>query len=275
MSSLTTADKRYLETILDMGDGYVLHFTDPTFIEFFNRYNVSIQSHKYQTYGTSKAKRMRAFWEKESDALVGRTLSELLDTYEAECDLGGQGSNATVLAKSREIVAKLSGESPKTNSLTPEGFLNKEFEIPNLRKLPVDFAVSEIIQSRLKEAQACLAVEAYLAVIFHCGSVLEAVLLGAAQKEPEKFNRSQASPKRDGKVKALQDWSLSDFINVAHDIGLLTSDVQKFSHGLRDFRNYIHPYQQMASRFAPDEHTAKICFQVLKAALASVSGERQ
>ena len=26
---------------------------------------------------------------------------------------------------------------------------------------------------------------------------------------------------------------------------------------------------------SPDEHTAKVCFQVLKAALASVAGERQ
>ena len=26
---------------------------------------------------------------------------------------------------------------------------------------------------------------------------------------------------------------------------------------------------------SPDEHTAKLCFQVLKAALASVAGERQ
>jgi hypothetical protein len=52
-------------------------------------------------------------------------------------------------------------------------------------------------------------------------------------------------------------------------------DVKKFSHGLRDFRNYIHPYEQMQSGFAPDEHTAKLCFQVLKAALASVAGERK
>ena len=55
---------------------------------------------------------------------------------------------------------------------------------------------------------------------------------------------------------------------MAHDIGLLKPDVQKFSHGLRDFRNYIHPYQQMASGFKPDEHTAKVCFQVLKARLS-------
>ncbi|WP_294535684.1 hypothetical protein [uncultured Rhodoblastus sp.] len=56
--------------------------------------------------------------------------------------------------------------------------------------------------------------------------------------------------------------------------GLLKRDVKKFSHGLRDFRNYIHPYEQMVSGFSPDEHTAKVCFKVLKAALASVAGER-
>ena len=75
-------------------------------------------------------------------------------------------------------------------------------------------------------------------------------------------------------MKQFQDWTLSEFITVAHEIGLLKPDVQKFSHGLRDFRNYIHPYQQMASGFKPDEHTAKLCFQVLKAALADVAGDR-
>lgn len=45
-------------------------------------------------------------------------------------------------------------------------------------------------------------------------------------------------------------------------------------HDLRNFRNYLHPHQQMISGFTPDEHTAKVCFQVLKAALASVAGKR-
>jgi hypothetical protein len=55
---------------------------------------------------------------------------------------------------------------------------------------------------------------------------------------------------------------------------MLTLDVKKFSHGLRDFRNFIHPHEQMASGFTPDQHTAEICFQVLKAALATLAGER-
>lgn len=63
---------------------------------------------------------------------------------------------------------------------------------------------------------------------------------------------------------------MSNFIDVSYEVGFLKEDVKKFSHSLRDFRNYIHPYQQMSIGFQPDEHTAKICFQVLKAALYQI-----
>lgn len=43
---------------------------------------------------------------------------------------------------------------------------------------------------------------------------------------------------------------------------------------LRDFRNYIHPYEQVSFRFNPDEHTAKILWQILKAALFQLSEQR-
>ncbi len=55
---------------------------------------------------------------------------------------------------------------------------------------------------------------------------------------------------------------------------VLKPDVQKFSHGLCDFRNYMHPYQQVVFRFSLDEDTAKVRFQVLKAVFSSVTEER-
>ena len=258
------------------GSGYVLDFRDSTIAQFFDGFDVDIHGVDYQTYGTSKAKKMRAFWEKEPDILVGRVLTEMLDVYEAICESDGHERDSISLGKSRDIVARLLGKAPKPNPETDKGFLDLQFEFPNIQKLPIESLAVPIIQARLKEAQDCLSVGAHLSVIFQCGSVLEGVLLGAAQKEPKKFNRSSASPKyeRDGKVKAFHEWSLSEFINVAHDLGLLKPDVHKFSHGLRDFRNYIHPYQQMNSGFTPDEHTARVCLQVLKAALADVAGVR-
>lgn len=112
-------------------------------------------------------------------------------------------------------------------------------------------------------------------MIFLCGSTLEGALLGVAIKNPQRFNQSKASPKKpDGKVKPFYDWSLSQFIDVACELGLLSLDVKKFSHVLRDFRNYIHPYEQMSQNFTPTQHTADICFQVLRAAIASLEQQQ-
>lgn len=277
MSSLTDIEKRYLEKLFEMQNGYVLDYSDVTFGEFFNRHKIDIHSSTYQTHGTSKAKKMRSFWERESDTLVGKILSEMLDSYEAICDLNNREVDASTLEKSRDIVARLSGAAVPTKSpKNIDDFLNREFTIPNIQKLPIEAQVIPIIESRLVEARTALGAGAYLSVIFLCGSVLEAVLLGAAQKEPARFNQASASAKSaDHGVKRFHEWSLSQFIDVACEIDLLKPDVKKFSHGLRDFRNYIHPYEQMLSGFTPDEHTAKVCFQVLKAALASVAGERK
>lgn len=274
MSRLTAADKLYLEKVFGMSSGYVLHFSDATFGQFFGNYLIDIHGIEFQTYGTSKANKLRAFWDQETVSLVGQVLSEMLDVYEAQCAFGSIEMDSDSLKKCREIVATLNGISTANDTSTEEEFLNQEFEMPDIQKLPVDFAVSQVIRERLHEVQLCLHSGANLSVIFLCGSILEAVLLGAAHNHPERFNRSSSSPKRNGRVKPFPEWYLSELIDVAHKIGLLKLDVHKFGHGLREFRNYIHPYQQLASGFTPDEHTAKICFQVLKAALADVAGER-
>ena len=275
MSSLTFIDKRYFEKILGMASGYVLDFTDATFEEFFARYKVDIHGKKFQTYGTSKAKKMRAFWEQESDQKVATVLDELLASHEADCELNHRTLDDGLLKKCRVIIARLSGKEVVDKDGIEVDFLDKEFTIPNIHLLPIEAQVATIIEARLEEARKALKAKAHLSVIFLCGSILEGVLLGTAQQNPARFNQSKVSPKDgSGKVKQFHEWSLAQFINAACDVGLLKLDIQKFSHGLRDFRNYIHPYQQMTSGFTPDEHTAKVCFQVLKAALASLAGER-
>ena len=276
MSSLRYVEKRYLEGVLQMGDGYVLNYSDKTFGEFFRRQGVDIHGPKYRTHGSSKAKKLRSFWEQESDVMVGRVLSNMLDEYEADCEISGKEVARPLLEKARGILARLLGMVQDTGpEKTVQGFLRKEFAIPRVQDLPVEATVVPIIESRLREAQKVLEVGAYLSVIVLCGSVLEGVLLGNAQNNPAKFNKSSASPKtKEGTVKRFHDWTLSELIDVATNVGVLKPDVRTFSHGLRDFRNYIHPYHEMSSKFTPDEHTARMCFQVLKAALASVAGER-
>ncbi len=271
MANITAVDQEYLEQILGMSTGYVLNFTNATFGQLFQRHGIDIHSSRYSTYGTSKAKKLRAFWDMESDSLVGKILSEMLGVYKATTE--SRSVKPALYKKCRKIVTGLCGKATDADSVTDGKLSDKEFEMPDVRKLPVDPEVREIISVRLEEAQRCLAAEAYLAAAIMCGSVLETTLLGMADRDPKRFGRSKFSPKKDGKVKQFSKWNLANFIDVARDVGLLKADAQGFSHELRDFRNYIHPAKQVASGFAPRRQTAKLCFGALAVALGDVARE--
>lgn len=80
MSSLTMRDKRVLEDFLGMGSGYVLNFSDRTFADFVHEaVDIEIHADEYTIHGASKAKKLRAFWDIESDYIVGRLLNALID----------------------------------------------------------------------------------------------------------------------------------------------------------------------------------------------------
>lgn len=276
MTSLKTIEKKLFEDILGMASGYVLDFTNNTFAEFFrDTVNIDIYADKYSFNGDSKAKRLRAFWEVEPDSVVGIVLSELLEVWKYENLKSGNTTNDAQYKEGKKIADRLLGKQSKEEDLEKR-FLDKDFGEMSVNTLSIDSSLLPILENRLKEASLCLQAGASLSVIFLCGSILEGILLGVALQNPRQFNQASNSPKdKSGKVKPFQDWSLSQFIDVACELKLLQIDVKKFSHALRDFRNYIHPYQEMASNFAPDQHTAKICMQVLKAAIAGLSGRRR
>lgn len=184
-----------------------------------------------------------------------------------------------VLRKGTEITFKRAGKIElhnNANSENSENFLDQEFDNISLDELGLTSTVTEILKSRFEEIKKCFRSKAHLSVIFMCGSSLEGILLGIALENPKDFNQALSAPKdREGKVKIFPDWALSQLIDVASEIGFLKEDVKKFSHSLRDFRNYIHPYQQVSTGFNPDHHTANICFQVLKAAIYQISRRKK
>jgi len=276
MSSLKTNEKQILEKIFQMNEGYVLNFNDRTMEEFFrDDVGINIYDTQYTYASGSKANYIRGFWKVAGDPIIGKSIKKLIDYIENQILLGKlkrEDFSQELIGRGKEISDTLLGIKSKDKEVKEEDFINREFRDVSIDKLGLDSAVSGVLQQRIGEIEKCLTNKSSLAVIFLCGSTLEGILLGIATKTPREFNQSSISPKdKSGKVKQFQEWSLNDFINVARDLSLLGEDVKKFSHALRDFRNYIHPYEQMASRFNPDEHTARICWQVLQAAIVQLS----
>ncbi len=274
MSSLTPVEKRVFEELLGMSSGYVFDFTDRTFASFFRDVaNIDIDNDMYCREGNSKARRMRLFWEIEPDAVVGVVLSEILKLRA----LALKDTERILLTACQTAADRLLGrKSTPVQAVQSEAeFLQLDFGAASVAALPIEASWIPILEHRLAEAERCVRVEAWLSVVILCGSVLEAALLGTALQHPRDFNESTLSPKdRSGKVLPLHDWKLAHLVDVAHDCRHLKVDVRKFSHTLREFRNYVHPLLQLTSGFSPDKHTALICMQVLKAAIADLAGER-
>jgi hypothetical protein len=278
MAFLNTNEKQLLEKLLQMGSGYVLNFSDRSMGEFFrDDVGVDIFDPKYNYASGSKANRMRGFWQVADDVLVGKSINKLIDYIDNQILLGHLDKDnfpAELAQRARSIAARLQGINIHSAAVqvTEDEFINREFKNVSIDKLGLDPTITAILKQRVDEIRKTLNACAPLAAIFLCGSTLEGVLLGIACTKPREFNQSSLSPKdQSGKVRQFHDWNLNDFINVARDLNLVGEDVKKFSHALRDFRNYIHPYQQMSSRFDPDEHTAKICWQVLQSVITQLS----
>ncbi len=153
-------------------------------------------------------------------------------------------------------------------SATEQDFLKKKFDDHLVvADLYLDPNITLYLQDRIDEVQACPKDEVALGTIFLLGSALEGLLLAVALMDQSKFMKASAAPKdKQGCVFKIYDWKLVSLIDVAHEVGILDVDVKQFSHALRDFRNYIHPYEQMSQNFRPTRNTVVICWHVFKAA---------
>ena len=267
MANLTYLEKEVIENILKMESGYVSDFTNNSFADFmFTTCKIQIYSAKYSVYGDSKAKRLRAFWDSEPDYIVGKILKELIEREKRiSKDIDNEDYETAI-----KTVNKLLGIKENIKEKTEEEiFLEKKFNSLNINKLNIESNLKPIIQNRINEIEINIKNKAYLSAVILMGSTLEAILLGLANNNPSKFNQANLAPKDKNTQKPLKfnDWNLSNLIDVSREINFIGEDVKKFSHGLRDFRNYIHPYQQMISCFNPDYDTIIICWQVLRAAI--------
>jgi len=82
MSTLTNVEKIKLEKLFGMEQGYVLDFSNSSFGSFISTITKrDIGNDKYNQASGSKANRLRAFWNLESDDLVGLVTLDMLEYW--------------------------------------------------------------------------------------------------------------------------------------------------------------------------------------------------
>ena len=166
-NKLRQIDMMLIDDLFEMGGGYVLNFSDPTYSQFFVReLGINIDDAKYKQAGTSKAKRLRyllnisdtttivrtlrALWEyrqalrrrsntpenikdaeREFHALIshleGKTSKPASSSFVFKTDI-----DRSQIAILRSELLNLSTLSPQTRGFAFERFLTKFFEIHGL-----------------------------------------------------------------------------------------------------------------------------------------------
>ena len=116
MSDLSSIERIKLERQFDMEEGYVLDFSNLSFEAFFlENLKLGIYSEKYSEKGTSKAKRLRAFWILESNYLVGKSIELMIDYGRAKGIFYHEYQNESNAAECLKISSRLLQNSPVEN----------------------------------------------------------------------------------------------------------------------------------------------------------------
>jgi hypothetical protein len=119
-----------------MEAGYVLDFSDRTFGEFVEEaVGVDIHSERYAKQGTSKANKLRTLWKIESDYLVGRFLTALIE-YVSSQDGNPWPEVLELMNQSGQIASRLLAGGPALKDLkTHAANFNASYLAEQIRRL--------------------------------------------------------------------------------------------------------------------------------------------
>jgi len=123
-----------------------------------------------------------------------------------------------------------------------------------------DPEVRKILERDYIEIQRAFIAHCWKSVILLSGGAIEAILMDLLLQNPSSARRSVNAPK--GKSE-ISRWDLADLINVSVDLGMVSSGVEKLSHSVRDYRNLIHPGNEIRNKITFNAEEAKIALEVL------------
>jgi hypothetical protein len=138
---------------------------------------------------------------------------------------------------------------------------------PDFSKLVSDPAMKTILERRWKECATCLSSGAPLAATVMIGGLLEGLLLARIHREPNQkaVFTAVATPKdRLGSPKTLKEWTLQDYIAVAHELKWITVAAKDVGVVLRDYRNFIHPQKELSHGVSLTPDDAAILWEIGK-----------
>jgi hypothetical protein len=116
-----------------------------------------------------------------------------------------------------------------------------------------------ILERDYPEIQRAFVAKCWKSVLILSGGAIEAILADLLLKNRAAASASPKAPKKPD----ITRWDLSELIDVSVDLGLVTGGIEKLSHSVREYRNLVHPGNELRSKLKFDAEEARIALEVL------------
>lgn len=122
-----------------------------------------------------------------------------------------------------------------------------------------DSALRTIIERDYAEIQKAYISECWKSVIILCGGAIEAILTDLLIQNETAAKAAKSARKNSD----ITRWDLSNLIDVAVELSLVSAGIEKLSHPIREYRNLVHPGNELRNKLRFDAEEAKIAVEVL------------
>lgn len=137
-----------------------------------------------------------------------------------------------------------------------------------------DKKVRLVLEDYHSQAAKAFEADSYLGAIVACGAVVEGLLTWVLlQREPDALKSPSAEKDSQRKVRPVQEWSLTNLIKVCVELDLIGKTASQASWALKDFRNFIHPYNVLKQSARPDQALASSAAAALTEIRRSLKGK--
>jgi hypothetical protein len=140
-------------------------------------------------------------------------------------------------------------EEPTGNPITEKRHF-KFISNPDLRT---------IIERDYDELQRAYISGCWKSVIILCGGAIEAILTDLLVQNETAAKAAKSAPQNSEIIR----WDLSNLIDVAVELSLVSDGINKLSHSLREYRNLVHPGNELRTKLRFDAEEARIALEVL------------
>lgn len=136
----------------------------------------------------------------------------------------------------------------------------------SIAEIVTDQRLVPVLEQRVVELEKCRASGCYLSAMILLGSLIEGLLLDAAENRPipaSVWDEAEAKAENIRPAKTAENMNLQALIYVAHSLKWIDTDAYRIASAVRGFRNLVHPNAQrkLAGR-SPDEDTVDMYWPV-------------